>query len=223
MTTAEETASSMRGLSLTTAAGLALALFGLPVLSGVTRMLAIDLHPLLPIAAQCALLGLVVGLVIGVEGRSLRSLGVRIPTRRDALPLFLAAVLGLLALAATGPLIDALGLSQREVAGLGVAETGVGVAVATAITAGVVEEALYRGYAIERLAEHTGSARLAGAISWAAFTLSHAAGWRLGDLLQVSLAALVFTLAYLYRRSLVPVVGAHVAIWLFGVLGAVYG
>ncbi|WP_339105234.1 CPBP family intramembrane glutamic endopeptidase [Haloterrigena salinisoli] len=221
MTAADRT--TRHGFSRTTTAGLAIALFGLPLLSGATRALRIDLHPLVTIAAQWALLGLVVGLAIGVEGRSLRSLGVRRPSRRDAVPLLVAAVFGFLALAATGPLIDALGLPERRVTGLDVDRVGVGVAVASAITIGVVEEALYRGYAIERLTEYTGSARLAGGLSVAAFTLSHAVGWRLGDLLQVSLAALVFTLAYLYRRSLIPVVGAHIAIWLFGVLGAVYG
>ncbi|QRV16873.1 CPBP family intramembrane metalloprotease [Haloterrigena salifodinae] len=212
-----------RDFSRTTTVGLAIALFGLPLLSGAIRALRMTLHPLVPIALQWSLLGLVVGLSIGVEGRSLRSFGVRAPSRRDAIPLFAAAVLGFLALAATGPLIDALGLPERRVTGLDIDRVGVGVAVASAVTIGVVEETLYRGYAVERLAEHTGSVRLAGGISWAVFSLSHAVGWRLGDLLQVSLAALVFTLAYLYRRSLVPVVGAHVAIWLFGVLGAVYG
>ncbi|ADB59076.1 Abortive infection protein [Haloterrigena turkmenica DSM 5511] len=220
---AAEDRATRHEFSRTTTAGLAIALFGLPLLSGATRALRIDLHPLVTIAAQWALLGLVVGITIEIEGRSLRSLGVRQPSRRDAVPLLVAAVLGFFALAATGPLIDALGLPERRVTGLDVDRVGVGVAVAFAVTVGVVEEVLYRGYAIERLAERTGSARLAGVISWAAFTLSHAVGWRLGDLLQVSLAALVFTLAYLYRRSLVPVVGAHIAIWLFGVLGAVYG
>ncbi|ELZ22870.1 hypothetical protein C477_03609 [Haloterrigena salina JCM 13891] len=222
MAAADRTTAS-RDRSLATFAGLAIALFGLPSLSGATRALRIDLHPLVTIAAQWALLGLVVGIAIGIEGRSLRSLGVRRPSRRDAVPLLVAAVFGFLALAATGPLIDALGLPERRVTGLDIDRVGVEVAVASAITIGVVEEALYRGYAIERLAEYTGSARLAGGLSVAAFTLSHAVGWRLGDLLQVSLAALVFTLVYLYRRSLVPVVGAHIAIWLFGVLGAVYG
>ena len=221
----EEGTTPLGGIAVprVTAVGLAVALLGLPLLSGATRLLDVDPHPLVPVAIQWCLLGVVVGIAIGTEDRSLRSIGVRPPSRADAVPLVVAAVAGLLALAATGPLIDALGLSEGSGTESAVPEAGIGVAVLSALTTGIVEEALYRGYAIERLSEYTGNARLAAGVSWLVFTVAHAASWGLGDLVQVSLAALVFTLVYLYRRSLVPVVGAHVAIWLFGILGAVYG
>ncbi|WP_217628992.1 CPBP family intramembrane glutamic endopeptidase [Halopelagius longus] len=206
-----------------TVVGLVVALLGIPALSFAARTLSVGLHPVAEIALLWSLLGVVLGVVFVWEDRPLRSLGVRRPDRIDAAYLLAATVLGFLALAATGPLVEMLGLAQSGQTGMGVEEYGVGIAVAAAVTTGVVEEVLYRGYAIERLAERSESALVAGGLSWAAFTVAHAVSWQLGDLLQVALAALVFTLVYVRRRSLFAVVGAHVLIWLLGVLGAVYG
>jgi hypothetical protein len=52
-----------------------------------------------------------------------------------------------------------------------------------AVTAGVVEEALYRGYAVERLTSLTGSYWIGGSIPVIAFGLAHIPGWGLGPAL----------------------------------------
>lgn len=211
------------GVPPATLVGLVVALLALPLLAATTRWLSVSLSPIASLTLRWLVLLAILGVVLWWEDRPLRSVGVRRPELADVGYLLVAALLGFLALAATGPLVDALGLSQADQGGLGVAETGVGIAVATAITVGIVEEVCYRGYAIERLLEYPGGPVVAGGLSWLVFTLAHAPSWHAGDLLQISLAALVFTLVYLRRRSLVPVVGAHVLIWLVGVLGAIYG
>lgn len=202
--------------------GLPIALLALPLLSVISSFLGVR-SPAVSIGLQWCLLAVILYITCRWEDRPLHSIGIRRPKPIDTGYLLAATLLGFFALATTGPLVDALGLTQAEQTGLGVAEAGVGLALLSAVTTGVVEELLYRGYAIERLDEYTDSAVLAGAISWSVFTLAHAASWRPGDLLQVSLAALVFTLIYLQRRSLVPVIGAHILIWILGILGTLYG
>jgi membrane protease YdiL (CAAX protease family) len=203
--------------------GLLAALLGLPALSLVFQASSADPGPTVGTVLQWLPAVFVLGVTLRWEDRSLRSLGLRRPEPVDLAYLLAATVLGFLALAATGPLVESLGLAQSDRTGLGVREAGVGVALMRAVTVGVVEELLYRGYAIERLAEYTDSVLLAGALSWGVFTVAHAATWQAGDLLQIALAALVFTGVYVRRRSLFPVVGAHVLIWLLGVLGTIYG
>ncbi|WP_338041830.1 CPBP family glutamic-type intramembrane protease [Natrialba taiwanensis] len=61
-----------------------------------------------------------------------------------------------------------------------------------------------------------------GGITWIAFTVAHALNWPLGSLLQTALVAAVLTVVYLRRRTLVPVAGAHVLVWVFAALGQFY-
>ncbi|MGD0145076.1 MAG: CPBP family intramembrane glutamic endopeptidase, partial [Rhizomicrobium sp.] len=67
---------------------------------------------------------------------------------------------------------------------------------------GVGEEIVFRGYMIERVEELTGSRVLAGAVSVVVFTLAHLAYWGLAPLVFVSIAGLVLTLLYQWRRDL---------------------
>jgi uncharacterized protein len=70
------------------------------------------------------------------------------------------------------------------------------------IRAAVGEEILFRGYAIERLQKLTGSARVAGLVSWAVFTLLHVGFWGWGHLLVAGFAGGLLTLLYMWRRNL---------------------
>lgn len=84
-----------------------------------------------------------------------------------------------------------------------------GVLACAALTAGVVEELLYRGYAIERLAALTGS-RVAGAfLSLAAFSLAHLPFWGAASALLTLVAGLVLTALYLWKRNLAVNMLAH--------------
>jgi membrane protease YdiL (CAAX protease family) len=77
------------------------------------------------------------------------------------------------------------------------------------IRAAVGEEILFRGYAIERLRELTGSVRVASIISCAIFALEHVGPWGWGHLLIAGFAGAILTLLYLWRRNLWVSMTAH--------------
>lgn len=207
------------GLEPETLVGLPLALFALPLAGPVLDLLGVTVTDAVEIAVPSVLLLVVVGIVVSGEGRPLSSAGVRGPDRWDV-PYALVTFVGVfLALVVASPLASALGLAGTDGSTLADGRS-LGVALAGAVVAGVVEEFLYRGYAVERLVEITDSTLLAGAVTWLAFTLAHVPGYPAGHVLRVSLGALVFTVVYLRRRTLVAV--AHVAVNAAGVLSAVY-
>ena len=86
------------------------------------------------------------------------------------------------------------------------------------ITAGVVEEALYRGFAIERLTALTGSKGLAAILSLAAFSAAHVPFWGLAALAAPIVGGGFFTLVYLWRRDLVACMVAHIAVDFVGLV-----
>lgn len=75
--------------------------------------------------------------------------------------------------------------------------------------AAVVEETTFRGYGFERLNEWTGSALLAGFITWVLFTMAHLSSWGWGQVVIAAYGGLVLTLLYMWRRNLWPNIIAH--------------
>ena len=75
--------------------------------------------------------------------------------------------------------------------------------------AAVFEEAYYRGFAIERLAEITGFRWLAGLISLAGFTFAHLSYWGWSHLIIAAFGGAVLTGLYLFRRDLGANMIAH--------------
>ena len=71
-----------------------------------------------------------------------------------------------------------------------------------ALTAGFVEELLYRGYAIERLASLTGSTIVATVAALAAFCLAHLPFWGVTAALFTLLPGAFLSALYLWRRNL---------------------
>jgi len=66
----------------------------------------------------------------------------------------------------------------------------------------IAEEILFRGYAIERLRELTGSLSIAGILSCTVFSLEHLGVWGWGHLLIAGSAGVMLTLLYIWRRNL---------------------
>lgn len=203
--------------SSVTAVTIAVAVGGLPLL----RVLAGDAAgPWARVALAWFVLAIVVGIALGVEKRDLAGIGARRPALRDVGWVLVTVVLATLAFAATDPLIEAAGLATTD--GLEVGGS-VAVGIAAALTAGVVEETLFRGYAFERIAETDWGPGGVALVTWLGFTLAHVpAGYPTGTLVQIGAAAAVFTLVYLRRRTVVPVIVAHVAVNVLGVLAAAY-
>jgi membrane protease YdiL (CAAX protease family) len=80
---------------------------------------------------------------------------------------------------------------------------------ACVLTAGITEEIVFRGYAIERLRELTGSPWLAVAIPLAVFVLAHLSAWSAGHLAGVFVAGGLLTGLYVWRQDLVACMIAH--------------
>jgi uncharacterized protein len=70
------------------------------------------------------------------------------------------------------------------------------------IRGAVVEETFFRGYAIERLQELTGSVRVAGILSCTIFALEHVGFWSWGHVLIAAFAGAMLTLLYIWRRNM---------------------
>ncbi|WP_256298106.1 CPBP family intramembrane glutamic endopeptidase [Haloarchaeobius salinus] len=219
----EHPLSALGRLPPLTAGNLALALLGLPLFVVLLAVTSTDVRTVTTIGVYWALALLVVGVAVRGEGLSVADLGFRRPALVDFGYLFATSVGIILVYTTTPPLIEALGLPVSEGTTAVGAGVGIGLALFQSVTIGIVEEVLYRGYPIERLLAYTDSSLVAGGVTWLVFTAAHAMNWPAGSLLQTSLVAAVLTVVYLRRRTLVPVVGAHVLVWVFATLGQFYG
>jgi membrane protease YdiL (CAAX protease family) len=70
------------------------------------------------------------------------------------------------------------------------------------LRAGVCEEVLFRGYAMERIREISGSKVLAALVTLALFTFAHLAHWGWVQLIVAGAAGAILTGLYLWRRDL---------------------
>ncbi len=211
--------STSRRLSLATGVGLCVACAGPPVLAAAEG--AFGHPPTLPVqvglqGALCALAAVVVVIVRRSERLPLSSIGVRRPDARTGVltvGLVLVAYYALPLL--TAPLLARLGLGGFE-AGLDVLRSQPRWwRICVALTSGPVEELLYRGYAVERLAALTGRWSVGGAIAALVFGLAHAPFWGLGPALAANLPfGVLMVAAYAWRRDLVANAAAHTALLL---------
>ncbi len=112
-------------------------------------------------------------------------------------PLVVRAVL------AFDPHAFAAGLRGFERLPLGL-ETG------AVVVGGSVEELLYRGYALERIARLTGSTWTAAVVTVLAFGAAHVPFWGGVFSLSTVLAGTILTLFYVWRRDLWSTIVAHV-------------
>lgn len=197
--------------------GLVLAL-GLPEL-GLSRLLFADS----PIGARIgreltwiAFGALMLVWVVKVERLPLSSIGLRRPTR-GTIGWGLAATVALMAtvmltLAVVAPM---LGLRQNMAATACVVQVPLWLLLLTPVVAGVTEEIIYRGYAIERLARLTGRRWLGGVLAGAAFLAVH---WSWGGLqmIVVAFATVILVGLYQWRRDLACCMVAHVLTDLIG-------
>ena len=87
------------------------------------------------------------------------------------------------------------------------------------IRAAVTEEVLFRGYAMERIEELSGSRTIAVVVSCVIFTLAHVSSWGWSHELFVAVGGLAFSLLYLWRRNLWVNIIAHFIVDAVSVLG----
>lgn len=175
---------------------------------------------------------LLVGFVLGVEERSLASIGVRPPVE-------LPVVGGLVPDLGGPPVVGHLGtgLGWSVVGFVGISVTTIGVYQlyerfglqtpeeftdeqasrgaagywVTAVSAGVVESLLYQGYLITRVAELSGSVAFAAVFAWVAFTAVHGIGdiFGVAETVYIGVPAVGVTLLYVACESVVVVCFVH--------------
>ncbi|MBS0471674.1 MAG: CPBP family intramembrane metalloprotease [Proteobacteria bacterium] len=159
----------------------------------------------------------VLGYVLVVERRTLGSIGFRRPTWRTFASGAGAAVVVVIGMGLLLQFVFAklhIQYNAAAVHKLGAMPFGLKLAMVT--RAAFVEEILFRGYGIERLAELTGSRWLAGAITLAVFAYAHITFWGWTQIIIAGAAGLVLTMLYLWRRDLGSNIVAH---WLVDGVG----
>lgn len=221
-------------MSLLALAGVAFALGGLTATDRLSGRLGVSTGGATDLrghAFKWVPAGLLVGYVLLVEGRPLASLGWRLPPSAPLGAVTLAPASVALAAVGGGYLLTVLAGAAVDgvLAWLDVAvedgmvgrfaELSVPGRLFVALTAGVVEELLFHGYAIERLLELTGSPLVAGLLSFGAFTLAHLGDtWGPAAVARIAAPALATTLLYLAVRSLPVLIAVHVLVDATGLL-----
>lgn len=152
-----------------------------------------------------------------VERRPLTTIGLRLPTW-STLGWAVAATIMMMAtvMLSYALIFPALGLRMNEATTSTITTLPILMMVAVCVRAGMVEEILFRGYAIERLQELTGSKWIAALVPAIAFIGGHYASWGGGQLIVATFGAIILTLLYLWRRDLICCMIAHAATDLIG-------
>ena len=159
------------------------------------------------------LAGAVLAFTIFGERRPLSTIGFR-PL---SLPLVAVAVGAGVTLSLLVPLlsvvVDAVfGAGPSDVMDLAT-QTPIWVLTAGVVTAGVTEEILFRGYAIERLIAHTGRPWVSGLTSLAVFVAIHLPTKSVAHVLGLVLPlGLALTALYLWKRNLTLVIVVHLLV-----------
>jgi len=198
---------------LATTVGLCLALFG-------PALLFTPAHKLLGKPERFAtrmfellflwiLAGAIVAIVVFREELPLSSIGLRLRWQSVVLGLLLA----LLFIRVVAPflywMIKKMGAPGFEGGLAKMVTMPVGFLLFAALSAGVVEETLYRGYAIERLASLTGSYWWAGLISTTVFALLHWPMWGRGPVATFFVSGGLMALFYIGTQDLAACMIAH--------------
>ena len=154
---------------------------------------------------------LVVGIALLGEGRPLAGIGLRKPTLTTvgfgvggAAALYIVGQVGGFVVYT---LLRQTAHSDSQTAAM--VDGSVLYAIVLAVRAGVIEETLFRGLAIEQLTTLTGNRLLAAGIAMMAFILVHMLRFDLAQLVPIGMVSIVLTGLYLGRRDLMANIIAH--------------
>ncbi|HLG86450.1 MAG TPA: type II CAAX endopeptidase family protein [Alphaproteobacteria bacterium] len=160
-------------------------------------------------AAFWTLALIVLAIVRFWERRPLGSIGLERPTR-SAILFGAKIVLVLIALAlAAGLAVQSTGLPMPEQPAELVISLPVWLQLFVALSAGFTEEVLFRGYAIERMTELTGSRWIGALLPVFLFGAAHASFWGVAHAIVAGFTGLWLSLLYLWRRNLWTNITAH--------------
>ncbi len=160
-------------------------------------------------------LAALIAIVVFGERQPLASIGLR-PIRWWTIPAGLFAGVAITFL--SGTLVNALRLSPDVQFVTYLQSLPFVTRLLLALTAGVFEETLYRGYALERLTMIWGNKWVAAVVTVALFTLAHLPVVGIAHLLPVGIVSVFVTLLYMWRRDLILNMAAHATIDAIGLL-----
>jgi membrane protease YdiL (CAAX protease family) len=160
-------------------------------------------------------LAALIAIVVFGERRSVASIGLR-PIRWWTIPAGLFAGVAITFL--SGTLVTALRLSSDVQFVTYLQSLPFVTRLLLALTAGIFEETLYRGYALERLTMIWGNKWVAAVVTVALFTLAHLPVVGIAHLLPVGIVSIFVTLLYLWRRDLILNMAAHATVDAMGLL-----
>ncbi len=109
----------------------------------------------------------------------------------------------------TAALIKMLGLSNTAPGIQVLATVPLGLRLLIPITAAITEEAIYRGYLIERLKDSTQNVLVAVILADLLFAAVHIPFWGLGGAIQIGIWALIPSALYVRRKNLTAPITAH--------------
>lgn len=158
------------------------------------------------------------------ERRTLSSIGLRRPTW-SSLSFGLAGAVAMAGAIILGGMVVYGWLRQPEHEDAQVAAIVGGsavYAVCLAVRAGVIEEILFRGLAIEQLTVLTGRKWLSALLATLVFVMAHALHFDWAQLVPVSAVSVVVVGLYLWRKDLWANIIAHTLIDLIAVLSVVF-
>jgi membrane protease YdiL (CAAX protease family) len=150
----------------------------------------------------------------GINKRPLKFFGLRRICLRDIGAALLAFVSVFALVGLVSPVVQRLSHSApADTAGDSLREDPIWFALVTAMTAGVFEEFIYRGFIIEELGELIRNRQVAAVISIVFFAFAHhlTVGWSL-ELIYPGLFGAVITALYLKRRNLPVCMALHAAL-----------
>ena len=190
--------------------GLALAIFGIPVVTTLHRLLVADPLATGGIVARevaiLALTGFVLWLVTARERLPLSSIGLRFDRiGRSLIRGVLLAVVCLAVAIGCVLLYRSLGIAYGEGPGI---SRAIPVTILTVMRAGIAEEVLYRGFAIERLQALTGNRWVAAGVPLILFAAFHYRQGLAGICIAFLLGA-ILTVFYLWKRDLLANIFGH--------------
>lgn len=207
----------MCAIQKATVTGLCVALAGPPALVVIPKWLLGDhltlaQHFLLQLIL-CGMAAFVVLIVVRFEHQPLRSIGLRKPTWSTPVTAALLLVFAFLVQPIlTAPLVKLWDKGGRDAGVATIAAWAAWFRLFVALTSGIVEETLYRGYLVERLIGITGRTWLGAILAMLAFGAAHIPAWGTGFALTNDLAAgVVLVLVYVWRRDLIANILAHTA------------
>jgi uncharacterized protein len=192
-----------------TVVGLFVALLGPYILLAAKRALGTDFSAFWQNVAIWSIFVATISIVLFREHRPISSIGLR-PLRLQSLGIgVVAGFLISLVFPTMQLLLQKFGLEGYE-KGLALFYTlPLWRRVFAVITAGVVEETLYRGYGIERVTELTRNRWLGALIPLVLFTLAHSFAWAPSHMITVAVAGALFTMLYLWQRDILLCIVAH--------------